>query len=249
MNMYYRKLGGGGVIVNARPEHAPQMEELQKICFPTLADQERFKSVHYLKHIQLFGSGQFVALNGLNGRLVIGATTTLRLNFDFEHVHHTFADVIGGGWLTAHQPDGEWLYGADISVRPENRGGGIATTLYAARQDLVWKLGLKGQITAGMIPGYSEVKDKMSAQAYFQGVVSRRIKDPTLSMQMKVGFEPRALLANYINDPVSDNYAGLLVLQASKCVPGATFQDVGGACAERYVGRGNPPAGAGRPGK
>src|SRR6266516_593830 len=26
--------------------------------------------------------------------------------------------------------------------------------------------------------------------------------------------------------------------------PGATFQDVGGACAERYVGRGNPPAGA-----
>jgi len=95
-----------------------------------------------------------------------------------------------------------------------------------------------------MIPGYSEVKAKMFAQAYFQGVVSRRIKDPTLSMQMKVGFEPRALLANYINDPVSDNYAVLLVLEASKCVPGATFQDVGGACAERYVGRGNPPAGA-----
>ena len=70
-----------------------------------------------------------------------------------------------------------------------------------------------------MIPGYSEVKDKMSAQAYFQGVVSRRIKDPTLSMQMKVGFEPRALLANYINDPASDNYAVLLVLEASKCVP------------------------------
>ena len=38
-----------------------------------------------------------------------------------------------------------------------------------------------------LIPGYSEVKAKMSAQAYFQGVVSRRIKDPTLSMQMKVG--------------------------------------------------------------
>jgi len=55
---------------------------------------------------------------------------------------------------------------------------------------------------------------------------------------------PISASANYINDPVSDNYAVLLVLQASKCVPGATFQDVGGACAERYVGRGNPPAGA-----
>ena len=32
-------------------------------------------------------------------------------------------------------------------------------------------------------------------------------KDPTLSMQLGVGFEPRALLANYLNDPRLDNYS------------------------------------------
>jgi 4-aminobutyrate aminotransferase / (S)-3-amino-2-methylpropionate transaminase / 5-aminovalerate transaminase len=36
-----------------------------------------------------------------------------------------------------------------------------------------------------------------------------------------VGFEPRALLANYIDDPVCDNYSVLLVLDSDKNVPGA----------------------------
>ncbi len=33
-------------------------------------------------------------------------------------------------------------------------------------------------------------------------------------MQMNAGFEPRGLLANYLNDPVCDNYSVLLVLEA-----------------------------------
>lgn len=219
MRWYYRKRSDGLVITHARPEQAAQLEELQRISFPTLAEAERFKAAHYLKHMELFDAGQFVALDGDR---VVGASTTLRLNFDFNHIDHTFAEIIQGGWLTSHQPDGAWLYGADISVRPDYRGRGVATALYAARQEVVWRLGLKGQVTAGMIPGFSQVKHQMTAEQYYDGVVSGRIKDPTLSMQMKVGFEPRALLANYINDPVCDNYSVLLVLDASKDVPGAS---------------------------
>src|SRR5215472_14848340 len=126
--------------MHAHPEHAEQLEELQRICFPTLADEERFKAPHYRKHIELFDAGQFVALDG---ETVIGAATTLRLNFDFNHIDHTFAEIIQGGWLTSHEPQGAWLYGADISVRPEYRGRGVATDLYAARQEVVWRLGLK----------------------------------------------------------------------------------------------------------
>ncbi len=224
MRWYYRKRSDGLVITQARPEHAAQLEELQRISFPTLAEEERFKAAHYLKHMELFDAGQFVALDG---DTVVGAATTLRLDFDFKHIDHTFAEIIQGGWLTSHQPDGAWLYGADISVRPDYRGRGVATALYAARQEVVWRLGLKGQVTAGMIPGYSQVKHQMTAQQYYHGVVAGRIKDPTLSMQMKVGFEPRALLANYLNDPVCDNYSVLLVLDAS--------QDVAGASRERAM--------------
>src|SRR5262249_58579012 len=90
--------------------------------------------------------GQFVALDGDR---VVGATTTLRLHFDFDRVDHTFADLIQGGWLTSHQPDGDWLYGADVGIHPSYRRRGLATALYAARQETVWRLGLRGQVTAG----------------------------------------------------------------------------------------------------
>jgi len=216
---YYRKLPHGLVVLHTRPEHAAQLEELQRICFPTLDDAERFKALHYLKHIDLFPDGQFVVIDG---ERVVGATTTLRLHFDFDHIDHTFADIIQGGWLTSHEPDGTWLYGADVGVNPDYRGRGLATALYAARQETVWRLGLKGQVTAGMIPGYGAVKDRMSAEDYYRDVVAGVVRDSTLSMQMGVGFEPRALLANYLNDPVCDNYSVLLVLGADKEVRGAS---------------------------
>ena len=216
---YYRRLPMGIVVMQTRPEHAQALERLQTVCFPTLADAQRFKAAHYLRHTELFRDGQFVALDG---DTVVGATSTLRLHFDFEHIDHAFADIIQGGWLTAHEPDGDWLYGADVGVDPAYRGRGIATALYAARQETVWRLGLRGQVTAGMISGYGAVKDRMTAQAYYDGVVSGRITDPTLSTQLRVGFEPRALMANYLNDPVCDNYSALIVLGADKDVPGAS---------------------------
>jgi 4-aminobutyrate aminotransferase/(S)-3-amino-2-methylpropionate transaminase len=216
---YYRRLADGLTVTHTTPEHAGQLEELQRICFPTLADAERFKAAHYRKHLELFPAGQFVVLDGDR---VVGATTTLRLDFDFEHIDHTFADIIQGGWLTSHDPTGEWLYGADVGVAPDYRGRGLATALYAARQETVWRLGLRGQVTAGMIPGYGAVKDRMSAEEYYRGVVEGRVKDKTLSMQLGLGFEPRALLAGYLNDPVCDNYSVLITLGAEKAVPGAS---------------------------
>src|SRR5262249_7154530 len=127
-----------------------------------------------------------------------------------------------GGWLTSHQPTGEWLYGADMGVSPGHRGRGFGTALYAARQEVVWRLGLKGQVTAGMIRDYGAVKGQMTAQAYYRSVVDGRMKDSTLSMQLGVGFAPTALLENHLHDPASDNYSVLLVLPASRDVPGAS---------------------------
>jgi 4-aminobutyrate aminotransferase/(S)-3-amino-2-methylpropionate transaminase len=219
MFWYYRRLDDRLAVMHARPEHAEQLEALQVTCFPTLADEERFKARHYRKHQEIFDEGQFVAVDG---DTVVGATATIRLHFDFDHISHTFGDIIQGGWLTSHEPTGDWLYGADIGVDPAYRGKGLATALYAARQELVWRLGLKGQVTGGMLRGYGAVKHEMSLEDYYAGVVAGRIKDATLSMQLGVGFEPRALLKNYLQDPVSDNASALIVLDAARDVPGAS---------------------------
>ena len=209
-------LSSGIKIASTRKEHAPALEELQILCFPTLDDDQRFKRAHYGKHIELFPEGQFVALDG---EKVVGMTSTIRMRFDFGHVEHTFADVIQGGWLTSHQPDGDWLYGADIGTHPAYRRRGIARGLYAARHLTVYALGLKGQVTVGMLRGYGALKGEMSARDYYDSLLRGERSDPTISAQMSVGFEPRGLLPNYLNDPVCDNYGVLLVLAAEKDVP------------------------------
>jgi GNAT superfamily N-acetyltransferase len=212
-----QKLLSSGIrIASTRPENAEALEELQILCFPTLDDSERFKAAHYRKHVELFPEGQFVALDGDK---VVGMTSTIRLHFDFEHVEHKFADVIEGGWLTSHQPEGRWLYGADIGTHPAYRRRGIARGLYAARHCTVRELGLEGQVTVGMLRGYGAVKKEMSAQEYYDSLLRGERKDPTISAQMSVGFEPRGLIADYLNDPVCDNYGVLLVLAAGRDVP------------------------------
>ena len=81
-----------------------------------------------------------------------------------------------------------------------------------------------------MLRGYGAVKDTVSAEDYYADVVAGRRTDPTLSMQLGVGFEPRALLKDYLHDPASDNYSALLVLDAAKNLPGASRE-----LARRYV--------------
>lgn len=216
---YLRRLANGLIVMHSRPEHAEPLEALQRTCFPTLAEAEILKAPHYRHHIALFPDGQLVVLDGDR---VVGATSTLRLDFDFDHLTHTFADIIRGGWFSSHQPEGQWLYGADMGVDPAYRGQGLGRALYAARQEVVWRLGLKGQVTAGMISGYGAVKERLSADRYLADVVAGRTTDPTLTAQLRVGFEPRALLPNYLNDPASDNYCVLIVLDAAKEIPGAS---------------------------
>ena len=213
---YRHLLKSGVVIASTGPEHAEPLAALQELCFPTLAPEQRFVAAHYRKHLELFPEGQFVALDGDR---VVGGTSTCRLHFDFNHVGHSFDDVIQGGWLTSHEPDGDWLYGADISVHPDHRGRGLARGLYAARQHTVRRLGLEGQVTAGMMRGYGAVKDRMSAEEYYRGLRDGTVNDPTLSAQMKIGFELCRLLPRYVHDPTCDDYAVLIVLDASRDVP------------------------------
>jgi len=216
MSPLRHELSNGLVVASTAPEHAEQLERLQEIVFPTLAPEERFKAPHYRKHVEIFSDGQFVVLDRDR---VVGMTSTIRMKFDFDHPGHTFGDVIQGGWLTSHDPEGDWLYGADLGTHPEYRKRGIARALYAARHEVVRRLGLRGQVTAGMPSGYGARKGEMSAQAYYEGLKSGAIRDPTLSAQMRVGFELCGLIPNYLNDPVCDNYGVCIVLDRDKDVP------------------------------
>jgi GNAT superfamily N-acetyltransferase len=202
-------------IVRTSPEHAERLAELQRIVFPTLAPEQRFEARHYRFHVELFPDGQFCAVDG---ERVVGMTSTIRRDVDFAHAEHTFAEIIQGGWLTSHQPEGAWLYGADLGTHPDHRRRGIARALYAARHATVRRLGLAGQVTVGMPSGYGAVKDRISAAAYYAELVSGARVDPTISAQLHIGFMPRGLIAGYIDDTVCDGYGVVLVLPAERNV-------------------------------
>lgn len=196
-------------VVNTQEEHIEQLAAMQHIVFPTLTDDELFTVAKYRKHLEIFPEGQFTAI--MDDGTVVGATSTFRTTFDFDHIQHTFLDAIADGWLTKHDPNGDWLYGADVSVHPEYRRRGIGSKLYNARKALVKRLNLRGEIAGGMLPGYAKHKDEISVEAYIEGVVKGEIIGPTLTMQLKNGFMPRGVLYDHITDPRSDNHASLLV--------------------------------------
>lgn len=204
------RVGGDIRICSTRSWHAEQLEELQKTVFPTISESHLFRAPHYCHHIELFPEGQFVAL--INDR-VIGMTSSIRVNIDRSH-HHTFEEMSQGGWLGAHDNEGSWMYGADIGTHPDFRGRGIARALYYARHLTVRDLGLKGQVTVGMLSGYGALKDEMSAEDYYSRLVSGEINDPTISAQIKIGFRPEGLIADYVEDPRCANYGVLLVLDS-----------------------------------
>ena len=212
---YYKEIPGGLVIRHMEVSHAPQLEELQKIVFPTLADDELIRAAHYLRHLEVFPEGQFVITDG---EQVIGMTTTMRTDFDFLNYHHTFKETIGGGWLSNHNPGGEWLYGLDMGLLPTYRGRGLARLLYRARHEIARSLGLKGQLTVGMMSGYGAVSNQLSGEEYYQQLLQGKRKDPTLTPQLKIGFEPIALMPNHLNDPVCGTYGILIKLDINKTV-------------------------------
>lgn len=206
-------LASGLIIQNTRPEHAQQLEELQKIVFPTLSSDEHIRAVHYLRHLEIFPEGQFVITDNEH---VIGMTTTMRTNFDFANYDHTFAETIAGGWLSNHNTEGDWLYGLDMGILPGYRGMGLARILYRARHEMAKALGLKGQLTVGMMSGYGAVSHEISGEAYYQELIAGKRKDPTLTKQMKIGFEPIALMREHLNDPVCGNFGVLIKIDIDK---------------------------------
>ena len=143
---------------------------------------------------------------------VVAAALAILVNADeFEKKRHTYEDVVADGEMTAHEPDGDALYGVDVFVDPEYRGLRLGRRLYDARKELCETLNLKSIIFGGRIPGYGKHAGDMSPSEYIKKVKANEIYDPVLSFQLANDFHIKKILKNYIpEDTQSDAYGVLM---------------------------------------
>jgi GNAT superfamily N-acetyltransferase len=195
--------------VNSQPEMVARLEAIQRASFPSLAEDEIITAEHYAAHIERFPEGQFSVLN--EAGQVVACSTDFRTNIDFDHFEHRYIDAVDNNWLGNYDPEGDWLYGADIGVLPNYRRRGIGRMLYEARRGLIRRLNLRGHVAGGLLKGFSRYKDRMPVEEYVERLKSEELFDPTVSVQLKVGFVIHGIIQNYVDDPSCDNKAAFIV--------------------------------------
>lgn len=172
-----------------------------------------FRATHISAHIERFPEGQFVGIriSGPNAGHAIAMASTMRTSRPPTAPVLPWGEAIGDLTLSAHQPEGDWLYGVELAVRPMYRRKGIGKGLYQARFDLVKSLNLRGWYAVGMLMGYQAHAHKMNVVEYGEKVIARQIKDPTVTMQMNRGFRAGGVITDYVDEPAAGN-AGVLIV-------------------------------------
>ncbi len=181
------------------------VQTLQRECFPGVApwSKPQFNGL-----IQAFPAGQLcVELDGQ----IVATSSCIRVNGHAYTGKHSFKDLEPGDGSSAHDPEGDSLYGIDIAVRPRSRGLRFARRLYEARKELVRELSLRRILIGGRVPNFHKHVGKLSIHEYVSAVVKKELRDPTINAQLSNGFSVRRVLPAYLpTDTESCGYAVLM---------------------------------------
>jgi len=125
--------------------------------------------------------------------------------------HHLLDDLIGENLCGSHSADGDWYYGITIAVDPGYRRLGIGHQLYIRRKDLVRRFAKAGIGKRCSCSRMSHREWHRLYSDYVDKVVAGELYDPTLSFQLKNGFEALGAIPDYMDDPAVGDNAVLIV--------------------------------------
>ena len=86
--------------------------------------------------------------------------------------------------FTNHNPNGDSLYGADISTHPRYRYEGIGSMLYDAIKQLTMQLNLRRMISGGRLYNYCEYANHLSASEYTSKVIEGKMHNPVFLLNL-----------------------------------------------------------------
>jgi len=206
----------GVVIMNTKPWHVRSVCISYRRAYGINEDEnddDCFDEHDIESQIALFSAGQFAAqlISGPSAGNCVGMATTMRTSRPPTAPILPWMEAIGDMTLSAHEPDGDWLYGVEMAVHSMYQRHGIGTGLYEARFDLARRLNLRGWYAAGMLMGYQNYADNMRVAEYGEKVIRGELKDPTVTMQMNRGFRAQRVVTDYCDEPAAGD-AGVLIV-------------------------------------
>ena len=186
-------------------------EGIAALCREVYAESVPWSETHLTSHLQVFPEGQFVAVETGSER-VVGMAASLIILWDDYDAKMDWEAFTDHGMFRNHDPiHGRTLYGAEVMVNPYMQRRGIGKKLYQARRELVYRLGLLRIRAGARLRGYHRYAHRMSAEEYVIRVVQKKLSDPTLSFQLREGFEVIGVVSDYLHhDPESRGYAAII---------------------------------------
>lgn len=183
------------VIRKAQLSDVPAMAALsRKIYAPTPWHTQRM----IRSQINNFPEGQLVA--DLDGSIV-GHCATFIIGEDVALKPHSWDEITGDGLASRHDPNGDYLYGMEVSVDPDFRRLRIGRRLYDARRALCESLGLKGIVFGGRMSGYARRRRAYpDPRRFVEDVIDRKARDPAIRFHLANGFQVIGILSNYDPD-------------------------------------------------
>jgi GNAT superfamily N-acetyltransferase len=196
------------VVRNTRPEDFPGIIAACREVYPTSVP---WREDQLASHLRVFPEGQIVAVESESQR-VVGTAASLAVFWDDYDLQTSWRDFTDHGMFTNHDPvHGRTLYGAEVMVLPSMQGKGIGSKIYQARRDLVQRLGLLRIRAGARLRDYHKHADRMSAEDYVIAVLRGALSDPTLSFQLRHGFQVMGVVSGYlVHDPESLGYAAVI---------------------------------------
>ncbi|MCB0353547.1 MAG: bifunctional GNAT family N-acetyltransferase/carbon-nitrogen hydrolase family protein [Bdellovibrionales bacterium] len=178
----------------------------QKAAYPDYDDRFMYDERLYRLQFEAFPEGQFLA--ELEGQVVGYATSLIVQVSDDEW--YSVGELTGAATFSTHDPFGDTLYGADIAVRPEFRGLGVAKKLYERRKRILRRYNLRRMIAYGRIPGYQKYAGTLTAEEYVHEVEEGRLSDPALTVHLKAGYKVARVQLDLVYDHRSMHYCTFL---------------------------------------